>query len=194
MSAFKKLREANQARQREWDPDNKVTLSFRAAELAGEAGEACNVAKKIERERMGMRGSRATLDDLADELADVIISTDTMAMDLGIDLEAAVERKFNGTSAKHGFATRIEFEKEPQVVVAELSDDERRVLLKIHVEGGRAVLREPDYSIGRLIITGHVTSVYEMYLGGYTAKLTPKGKQAVEEMRKAKGGAGVETV
>jgi NTP pyrophosphatase (non-canonical NTP hydrolase) len=104
---FSNLREANEARQVEWTGGQKVTPLFRATELAGEVGEACNVVKKLERERAGWRGSRATLEQLADELADVIICADLLAMSEGIDLDAAVARKFNATSEKVGLRTRL---------------------------------------------------------------------------------------
>lgn len=117
------LRAANIARQKEWDTDGEIDIAYRSNELAGEigealertvqaiflsiaAGKACNIAKKIERERRGIRGSRATTDELAAELADVIICADLIAMDAGIDLDAAVERKFNDTSEKVGLLTR----------------------------------------------------------------------------------------
>lgn len=101
------LRSANEARQAEWDKDNRISLAYRGNELAGEAGEACNVIKKIERERLGIAGSRDTVEHLAEELADVIICADLIAMDEGIDLDAAVARKFNATSAKVGLKTRM---------------------------------------------------------------------------------------
>ena len=101
------LRSANQARQQEWDAGNQITLSYRGNELAGEVGEACNVIKKLERERMGIAGSRDTLDHLAEELADVVICADLIAMDAGIDLDAAVRAKFNATSDKVGLRTRL---------------------------------------------------------------------------------------
>lgn len=84
-----------------------MTLSFRGNELGGEAGEAQNVIKKIERERLGLRGSRVSINDLADELADVIICADLIAMEEGIDLGKAVKRKFNATSEKYGLSTKI---------------------------------------------------------------------------------------
>ncbi|MBS7699198.1 MAG: MazG-like family protein [Chelatococcus sp.] len=101
------LRAANIARDAEWAPDVKPDLAFRGNELAGETGEACNVIKKLERERHGWVGSRATLTDLADELADVVICADLAAMTAGIDLSGAVVRKFNATSDKNGLATRM---------------------------------------------------------------------------------------
>lgn len=101
------LRAANEARQIEWDKDNNISLAYRGNELAGEVGEACNVIKKLERERLGIRGSRATTEQLAEELADAVICVDLIAMQAGIDLNAAVQAKFNATSEKYGLATRM---------------------------------------------------------------------------------------
>lgn len=101
------LRRANETRQREWDKENGITAEYRGNELAGEVGEACNVIKKLARERLGIRGSRATVEQLAEELADVVICVDLVAMCFGIDLGAAVVAKFNATSEKYGLATRM---------------------------------------------------------------------------------------
>jgi NTP pyrophosphatase (non-canonical NTP hydrolase) len=103
------LRTANTARDKEWNTGNERTsLAFRGVELAGEVGEACNIIKKMERERIGIRGARATLEELAEELADIVICADLIAMDVGIDLDAAIARKFNITSQKYGLTTRME--------------------------------------------------------------------------------------
>lgn len=101
------LREANKLRQAEWDPENKVSLTYRGNELAGEVGEACNIIKKLERERLGIRGSRVTKEQLAGELADVVICADLIAMAEEIDLDAAVRDKFNLTSIKYNLSTRL---------------------------------------------------------------------------------------
>lgn len=101
------LRSANAARQKEWDTNSQITLAYRGNELAGEVGEACNVIKKLERERMGIKGSRDTKEHLAEELADIVICTDLIAMDAGIDLDAAVADKFNATSEEVGLKTRL---------------------------------------------------------------------------------------
>lgn len=98
---FRLLRIANAERQRQWDRGDVITLEYRGNELAGEVGEACNVVKKLARERLAIRGSRATLQDLADELADVIICADLVAMQAGIDLGRSVAQKFNATSEKN---------------------------------------------------------------------------------------------
>lgn len=102
-----KLREANRDRQEEWDPERRTDPLYFATELAGEVGEACNIIKKLERERMGIAGSRASAAELADELADVIIVVDLIAERYDIDLELATARKFNKTSNKLGFSTKF---------------------------------------------------------------------------------------
>lgn len=104
---FPTLRAANLARQAEWDPDDRITLAYRGNEMGGECGEAQNVIKKLERERLGIRGSRATIQELAEELADVVICADLIAMAVGIDLDQAIARKFNLTSENHGLQTRL---------------------------------------------------------------------------------------
>lgn len=101
------LRQANQERQQEWDPDNSISIEFRGNELAGEAGEACNIIKKMARTRLGLRGGGGTQAQLAEELADVVICADLIAMAEGIDLGYAVELKFNATSRKYGLRTVI---------------------------------------------------------------------------------------
>jgi NTP pyrophosphatase (non-canonical NTP hydrolase) len=106
--SFPALRAANAERHVEWwNGPEAPSLSFRGNELAGEVGEACNVVKKLDRERMGMRGSRATKEQAAEEIADVIICADLIAMDLGIDLGDAVARKFNATSTKYELKTKL---------------------------------------------------------------------------------------
>ncbi|HMB41029.1 MAG TPA: MazG-like family protein [Balneolaceae bacterium] len=105
--SFSKLRRSNIERQHEWDSDDQISLSYRGNELAGETGEACNIIKKLERERLGIKGSRATKDQLAEELADIIICADLIAMHEGIDLEKSVRDKFNATSKKVGLKTRL---------------------------------------------------------------------------------------
>lgn len=107
---LRKLQEANRERQKLWDPDWLISPTYRATELAGEVGEALNIVKKLERERMGLKGSRSCAADLADELADVIICTALLADDYGIDLSEAVAKKFNATSAKVGFSVFLEQE------------------------------------------------------------------------------------
>lgn len=99
---FDALRAANAQRQAAWDPEHKITLAHQGNEMAGEAGEACNVIKKLERARLGLRGSTDTIEHLAEELADVVICADLIALSAGIDLDPAIRMKFNATSRKVG--------------------------------------------------------------------------------------------
>lgn len=106
-SEFTKLRHANVTRQKEWDEGKQITLSYKGNELAGEIGELCNVLKKLERESLGIRGSRATVQQAEEEAADGIICLDLICAHLGIDLWEAVKKKFNKTSVKNNLATTI---------------------------------------------------------------------------------------
>lgn len=85
MANYLSLRDANTARQYEWDPKGHAKdWSWRCNELAGEGGEVCNILKKLHREHLGIPGSRATKDQLADELGDVVICADLCAMHAGV--------------------------------------------------------------------------------------------------------------
>lgn len=110
---MKALRKANIARQQEWPGSVNVTLAFFGCELAGETGEACNIIKKLERQRMGIAGTTANLMQLADELADVVIVADLIALQAGIDLQTAIRHKFNKTSEKLNLTTRMATEHDP---------------------------------------------------------------------------------
>lgn len=123
---FNNLRFRNVQRNKEWDPDGQITGAFRALEFSGEVGELiemvtislltslsitsgriANMVKKIERERMGLPGSRVTLFELSNEFADAQITLDLLAMHYSIDLGYATRLKFNATSEKMGFKTRM---------------------------------------------------------------------------------------
>jgi NTP pyrophosphatase (non-canonical NTP hydrolase) len=108
---LEELRRANEARQAEWPGSESADLAFRALEVAGEAGEAMNLVKKLLRAERGIKGNSVDAgqlrQELADELADVQISLDLLAMKAGIDLAGSTVSKFNRTSEKHGLATRL---------------------------------------------------------------------------------------
>jgi NTP pyrophosphatase (non-canonical NTP hydrolase) len=102
------LQNALMKRDKEYDPYGKIDLSFRGNELAGETGEACNIIKKLERERLGLKGSKNVgLVDLENELADVVICAALIAYHTGIDLEEACINKFNASSLALGLKTTI---------------------------------------------------------------------------------------
>lgn len=88
------------------------TLSDWMLAATGEFGEAANVAKKLNRERDGIKGNTRTEEelrgDLADEFADAIIYLDLAAQSQGISLAEAVVAKFNKTSERVGAPHRLE--------------------------------------------------------------------------------------
>lgn len=100
MSFLRRLREISLRRDAEcFTQCHDWTILEWAGAMAGEAGEAANVAKKIRRD-----GPSAELrQQLADEIADTLIYLDILAAQEGIDLELAVARKFNEVSRKKGF-------------------------------------------------------------------------------------------
>lgn len=105
---FSNLRTANRLRAKEWGHTNEgFDAVFYAMATAGECGEACNVQKKLERARLDAKGTRATLGDLAQEMADTIIYLDLWAESIGINLWEAVVNTFNNKSIEMGFSTRI---------------------------------------------------------------------------------------
>lgn len=84
---FKKLRAANVNRQDEWAGNEKADILFRALEVADEAGEVAGAVKKLVRAQRGICGSTLTLEDVADEIGDTVISLDLLACELRIELE-----------------------------------------------------------------------------------------------------------
>ncbi len=104
---LQRLRQVNGARYREWMGSEEEDALFLSNEFGGEAGEVQNIVKKLVREARGLRGSRATVEQLADEMADVLICLDNLARGYGIDLEEATIAKFNKTSEANGFEHRL---------------------------------------------------------------------------------------
>jgi NTP pyrophosphatase (non-canonical NTP hydrolase) len=109
------LRAANASRVKDWHGGPGVqdwSVMEWGCAMAGEAGEACNVAKKIRRRDMKLarRGHEYTDDlkaKLAEECADTLIYLDLLCLHQDIDLAAAVREKFNRISAEFGFPQRL---------------------------------------------------------------------------------------
>jgi NTP pyrophosphatase (non-canonical NTP hydrolase) len=103
----------NFARCLRWHPEglNSWSLSDWAVALAGETGELCNVVKKLNRVRDGLPGNKETPEALkaalADEVADVFLYLDLFARAAGFNIEDAIRKKFNETSARVGFPERL---------------------------------------------------------------------------------------
>ena len=106
MSFFKKLAELNATRQKEWDPDSKFDILFRALEHVSEAGELGNKIKKYWRATQVDVGSKTNLKEIEDEVGDVIVTLSLLCSDLGIDIEQSTINKFNATSEKYSLDTK----------------------------------------------------------------------------------------
>ena len=107
------LRQKNIDRQAAWPGAQTIDIAFRGLELAGETGELCNKLKKLTRIHQGIAGTNpseraALMQDIREELADVVICVDLIAMDLDINLADAVPEKFNATSDKVGLDVKFE--------------------------------------------------------------------------------------
>jgi len=88
---FKQLRIANIARQAEWPGNEHADLAFRALEVADEAGELMGAIKKVARAQRGIASSTLSLQDVADEMGDTVISLDLLALKMGFDLRPAAQ-------------------------------------------------------------------------------------------------------
>lgn len=113
---FREVSEVNRARCERWHPgfptDDEWTGADWSNAMAGEAGEACNVVKKLRRYECGLRGELdpspvELMEALADELADVFCYLDLLASKYDIDLAAAIVDKFNRVSERQGFPERL---------------------------------------------------------------------------------------
>jgi NTP pyrophosphatase (non-canonical NTP hydrolase) len=103
----------NRARSLQWHkgPLTNWSLSDWAVAFAGEAGELCNVVKKLNRVRDGLVGNRESNDTLCvmlrAEIADCYLYLDLFAQAAGVSLAEAVRDKFNAVSERNGFAEKL---------------------------------------------------------------------------------------
>lgn len=113
---FARLRRVNRDRSDRWHPAglHSWSLSDWAIAFMGEAGEVCNVIKKMNRLRDGLVGNQGTDADIAElkrklghEIADTVIYLDLLAQREGIVLEEAIIEKFNIVSERNMFPERL---------------------------------------------------------------------------------------
>ena len=118
---FAQLREANVARlplfknraggPAHSEPDGgDWSLAEWTNAIAGEVGEACNLAKKLIRGDFGMPDTaeyQRALHALRKELADVVTYADIACFRTGGDLGEAVREKFNEVSARVGCEVKL---------------------------------------------------------------------------------------
>lgn len=81
---YDNLREANQARQVEWDASGEITLAYAGNELAGEVGELIQAAVSL-----SVFGNSDPIDweSVSQEIGDVIICVDLIGLRCGLTLD-----------------------------------------------------------------------------------------------------------
>lgn len=100
---------ANKERSVFWGGD-KINLGFKFIEMVGEFGEWANTIKKLEREKLGIPGSRTSRDAMLMELGDFLITVALVCNELNIkahEIDTAVATAFNAKSLEHDFPVHI---------------------------------------------------------------------------------------
>lgn len=114
--SFDELRKANTSRcEQSFHGIDRWTPAEWACAMAGEAGEACNVVKKMRRlafapEQISSAdwpAFDALRNDLKKELADIVAYADLLAARMEINLGQAVAEKFNEVSERVGSKVRL---------------------------------------------------------------------------------------
>jgi len=114
---FATVSTTNVARCHRWHPDfDDEDPSWTGADwsnaMAGEAGEVCNVIKKLRRDDLGIRQAAADtrgalLAKLADEIGDVFLYLDLLAQFYGLNIDRCIADTFNRVSQREGFPERL---------------------------------------------------------------------------------------
>lgn len=113
--SFDVLRQANVTRCEKWHPlgIGSWSPSDWLTACMGELGELAGEVKMFNRERDGLVGNKEQFTSeerklrMAKEAADVVIYLDLFCAERGIDLGAAIVRKFNEVSERVGFPDRL---------------------------------------------------------------------------------------
>ena len=113
---FEEFSRRNRARCEAADGFDHPLSSWSTAEwflaVYGELGEAANFAKKLNRERDGVKGNKVTGDVLREklrrEIGDTFVYLDLLAQSLGFSLGEAAGDVFDSKSAEIGYAERLE--------------------------------------------------------------------------------------
>lgn len=97
MLTFQEIRKQNLSRANDWIPISSWSIMEWACAMAGEAGELCNVAKKIHRIETNVAKRKKEIGadlmpNLAEEAADVFIYLDLLCASR--DLDVAIIKKF----------------------------------------------------------------------------------------------------
>ena len=121
MISIRKFQDLNKTRGERWHKGNLLQWSLLewTGAMAGEAGEACNAAKKLRQLQLELPNKKAGLDisdiehlrsEIAKEVADTIIYGMLILSALGVDAENTIQGVFNQKSSEYGF---------PEIIVHE---------------------------------------------------------------------------
>lgn len=104
---FHRFQRTNAKRSRKVFPQCKEwSLAEWSNALAGEAGEVCNLTKKMARDD-GTRNRKKDLEELGKEIADVVCYASLLASACGFDLEDITIQKFNEVSKRKDSKIRL---------------------------------------------------------------------------------------
>lgn len=112
---FQAVSEINRVRCERWHPgfpDDGWRGSDWSNAMAGEAGETCNVVKKLRRLDFGLvqaaDDTRADLmSKLATEIGDTFLYLDLLAQHYGLDIAECIANTFDRVSIREGFPERL---------------------------------------------------------------------------------------
>lgn len=141
---LQQLRRVNGERWKAWAQSDEPDPLYMSNEFGGEAGEVQNVVKKLVREERGWKGSRATVAQLGDEIADCMICLDSLARAYGLHLPEIISAKFNATSEANGFPHRLAVEpasdpcRLPESTAERARSDADKILARLRAGGYRA--------------------------------------------------------
>lgn len=96
---FNVLRVAVSVRDEERFGSVKPDLSFRVMEFAGECGDVLSLMKK--------NGETMDVEKIGEDIADIVLSIDTLSMSLGVNLSSVVVKRFNENGKKFGFQAKL---------------------------------------------------------------------------------------
>ena len=103
--------QVNWCRCKNWHDPMEWSMDDWAVAMAGEAGELCNVVKKLTRADQGIAGNKETraelLQQFGEEIADVYTYLDLLAQRQGLDMQDLVVKKFNKVSERNGFSEKF---------------------------------------------------------------------------------------
>lgn len=196
---FRQLSTANLSRVRRWHPSGLSEWSPLewAGAMAGEAGEACNAAKKLKRidgelaninleEGRSLTNREAACHQVVKEVCDTIIYGALLVQAVGGDLETTLVEVFNRKSEEYGFPERLPLPSAPTPATSEEEED------KMTEQGTRGLWRnDPATPEGKYLVKRRDGSVVE-WPNFVVGARDPAGPAALREYSRAARALGMD--